>query len=124
PLLWGAAASFTFGLLLAASAVQEEGFAPVLAIFLIVGTCAMFAFLVLGGALLGVVRTALPSSGIRRRVIDASTLACASTPITLAFRDSLWWLVGSRVADAGVQQLEALLAVIGALVFLVVLAGE
>jgi hypothetical protein len=64
----------------------------------------------------------IPPGG--RRPLDASTFACASTRIALAFRDSLWWLIGSRAAAAGVLQLEELIAVIGAIVFLVVLAVE
>jgi len=124
PLLWAATASFAFGALLTAGAAQEEGFSPVLIVFLIVGTCGMFAFLVMGGGYLGVVRSAQPASGTRRRLIDAVTLACASAPVTIAFRDSLWWLIGTRAADARVLQLVVLLAFGSALVFLVVLGAK
>jgi len=52
------------------------------------------------------------------------TAACASVPVALAFRDSLWWVVGSAGDQAGFGQLALLVAVLGGAVFLAVLAAE
>ena len=124
PLWWAGGAAVAFGSLLAVAAAREEGFSPVLPLFLSVGACGMFAFLVTGGAFLGIVRGATPSSGGRRRLIDAMVATCASVPVALALRDSLWWIVGSTGDRAGLGQLAMLLTVLGGAVFLVVLAVE
>ena len=124
PLWWAGGAALAFGVLLAAGAAREEGFSPALLLFVGVGSCGMFAFLVIGGAFLGIVRSPTPSTGVRRRAIDAVTAACASVPVALAFRDSLWWVVGSAGDQAGFGQLALLVAVLGGAVFLAVLAAE
>jgi hypothetical protein len=124
PLVWAAGIALGFGLFLAAGAASEGGPAPLLALFTGVGACGMFAFLVIGGWFLGAVRSTVPSTGGRRRVIHAATLTCVSVPTALAFRDSLWWLVGSTSDRAGLGELAALLAVVGCAVFVAVLATE
>ena len=57
-----------------------------------------------------------------RRAIDAaqivllaSVVACAVVPLAVAFRGSLWWLLGTSDRDAGLAQL-ALLMLLAALV--------
>ena len=86
----------------------EDGLSPVLLLFVGVGACGMFAFLVMGGSFLGIVRTTMPSTGRRRRLIDAVTLMCASVPVALAFRDSLWWAIGSTNGQPGLGPLATL----------------
>ena len=124
PLLWAAAVCLAFGLLLATGAALEEGVSPVLGLFIGVGACAMFAFLVIGGWCLGIVRSTQPWSGVRRRLVDAFTLACASVPMALGLRDSLWWLVRSSTATARLATLWLLVIAIGGAVFVTVLVGE
>jgi hypothetical protein len=84
----------------------------------------MFAFLLIGGSFLGVVRGPTPSTGLRRRALDAAATMCASVPVALALRDSLWWVVGSTSERAGLGQLWTLLAATGCAAFLAVLAAE
>jgi len=52
----------------------------------------------------------------RRRLLDAALLGCASVPIALAFRDSLWRLVGTSTGQADLADLDRLLAVVAAVV--------
>ena len=124
PLMWANSMAVAFGTQLAASAAVEDGLSPVLLLFVAVGACGMFAFVVMGGSFLGIVRTTTPSTGMRRRLIDAVTLMCASVPVALAFRDSLWWAISSPSGQAGLGPLATLLAAVACTIFFAVLAAE
>jgi hypothetical protein len=88
------------------------------------GPCAMFAFLVPAGAYFGLVRSTRPSYGVQRRLLDASVAACAAAIVALAFRNSLWWAVGSNSAAAGPSQFATLTGGAVLLSFLVVAGAE
>lgn len=93
----------------------REGTSFELVVFVfVVAWCGMFAFLLASGSYLGLVRSPKVVSGARRRLLDATLLGCASVPITLAFRDSLWGLVGSSTVAAGLAELDQLLILVAA----------
>ena len=88
------------------------------------GFCAMFAFLVTAGSYLGLVRSTRPSWGVRRRLLDASVAGCAAATVTLAFRNSLWWIVSSNPNAAGPSQFAALVGRAVLVTFVVVAGAE
>ena len=91
----------------------REGYSPSLISFvLVVAWCGMFVLLVASGSYLGLVRTSVGLRGVRRRLLDAALVGSASVPIALAFRDSLWWLVGSSTELASLADLDMLLAIV------------
>ena len=93
----------------------REGYSlPLLAFVLVVAWCGMFVLLVASGSYLGLVRSAVALRGVRRRLLDATLVGSASVPIALAFRDSLWWLVGSSTQRASLADLDVLLAIVAA----------
>lgn len=124
PTTAAAVVSLLFGAGLAATAALEEGVGSVLLIYLFVGNCAMFAFLMAGGWYLRIVRQAQPMRGPRARIRDGLVAAAAAVPLALAFRDLLWPLVGVAVAGAGVGELAWLVVGAGLVVFVVVLGLE
>jgi hypothetical protein len=122
PICAAAVAAVVFGVLLALNTLLREGSGPALWIDVVVGSSGMFAFLVAAGAYVGLVRSGRPAAGPRRRVIDASVLGCLAVPVALAFRQWLWWAVGS---DAGSpERLGELLAVAAISTTVVVFAAE
>jgi hypothetical protein len=124
PLLAAGAASVLFGALIAVGAAREDGLSPVLWPLLGVGSAGMFAFLAAGGSYLRLVIRERPIGGRQRRLADALVIAAASVPIALAFRDSLWPLIGVSPASAGIVELEALLVAAAATTFLAIVAAE
>jgi hypothetical protein len=93
----------------------REGYSLRLLVFvLVVAWCGMFAFLVAIGSYLGLVRSSARRQGANRRLLDAALLGCASVPIVLAFRDSLWGLVGTSTGQAGLGDLDRLLIFVAA----------
>jgi hypothetical protein len=116
--------SAVFGVAVASSIAVEEGVGPQLGLFLGVAACGMYAFVVPAGAYLGVVRAEPPIRGTHRSLVDASVAAALSVPVAVAFRDSLWWMLGTRDASAGFGELEVLVTVAATVVFVVVLGLE
>ena len=93
----------------------REGYSLALIAFVfVVAWCGMFALLVASGSYLGVVRSSVGIRGVRRRMLDSAFVASASVPIALAFRDSLWWLVGSSTERGSLADLDRLLAIVAA----------
>ena len=93
----------------------REGYSlPLLVFVFVVAWCGMFVLLVASGSYLGLVRSSVRIRGVRRRLLDAALVGSASIPIALAFRDSLWWLVGSSTERAGLADLDVLLAIVAA----------
>jgi hypothetical protein len=91
----------------------REGYAlPLLVFVFVVAWCGMFVLLVVSGSYLGLVRSPVGVGAVRRRLLDAALLGGASVPIALAFRDSLWWLVGSSTERASLANLDLLLAIV------------
>jgi hypothetical protein len=122
PIVAAAAAALAFGVILALNTLLREGGGPALWIDVVVGSSGMFAFLVAAGSYLGLVRIDRPVAGIRRRAVDAAVFGCFAVPIALAFRESLWWIVGSDSGSPG--RLGALLAAAAVSIAAVVFAGE
>jgi hypothetical protein len=84
----------------------------------------MFAFLVAACSYFGLVRSARPSYGVQRRVLDAGVAACAAAVVTLAFRNSLWWVVGSNPVAAGPSEFAALVGSAVLVTFVTVTGAE
>src|SRR5438552_1109727 len=124
PVAVAAALSLVFGLALAANTSLAEGFGPGVWLDITVGASAMFAFSVAAGSHLALVRSVRPSFGRPRRLADAAVIGCASVPVALAFRDSLWWLIGVNQGAARAGHLLGLLLIVGVTTFFVVFAAE
>jgi hypothetical protein len=90
-------------------AIREGYFSSVTSLEMGLGFCGMFAFLVLSGSYLGIARSPTKLYGVQRRAVDAGVAASIVAVATLAFRDSLWWIVGSNAATSGPAQFAALL---------------
>jgi hypothetical protein len=106
--------ALTFGSLIGLGAALEEEPLLLVLVLTVVGAAAMLGFLVAVGSYLRLVRPAAASTG--RPTWLAPVLAAAiSAPITVAFRDGLWWLIGSNPEDARLEQLAGLLAVVAVL---------
>ncbi len=125
PLLTAALASIVFALSLGGVQAIREGYS-LSALLLTVGVlaCGVCSFLIAAGSYLGFVRSDTPMLGMPRRAVDAAVIAGACIVVALAFRDSLWWIVGSHDGVAGTDQLAWLLALAACVSFAAVLAGE
>lgn len=122
PLRAAAVLALVFGVAVTSTQAIAESYAPSTALlFLAVAACGMFAFLVIVGAHLCLVG---PRSDSPSRAIHALALGCASVPLTLAFRSSLWWILGTSDRDAGLAELTVLLLVVAIATGTLVLVGE
>jgi hypothetical protein len=110
PVAGAAVSSLIFGLAAGINQGIGEGYFLVPAL-LTVGllTCGMFAFLMLAGSYLGIVRSDAPAYGLQRRLVDASVIGCVGAIVALAFRNSLWWIVGTNASAAGNGRFASLL---------------
>jgi hypothetical protein len=118
PILGAALASLAFGAAVGLNQGIREGYflaSTLLTVGLLTG--GMFAFLMVAGSYLGVVRSGAPLAGLRRRLIDATVIACLAALIALAFRNSLWWIIGTNANAAGNGQFAGLLGVAVAAAF-------
>lgn len=98
-----------------------EGDAAVLAAMLaVIGASGMLAFLVVVGAYLDLVRPA-HELATRPRTLLPFVAAAMSVPVAVAFRDHLWWIVGSTGDRAGIGDLALLLVIAAIASFLVAL---
>jgi hypothetical protein len=122
PLVAAVAAALAFGVLLALNTLLREGAGPALWIDVVVGSSGMFAFLVPAGSYVNLVRSDRPVAGWRRRVVDAAVIGTVAVPTALAFRDWLWWVVGT--GSGGPERLAELLAVVAVATAIVVFAVE
>lgn len=114
-------AAAAFGAFVAVGAALEQDPPTLVLIILAVGAGAMLAFLVTIGSYLDLLSATGPS-GRPAALVHAAIGAAVALPLAVAFRDGLWWLVGSNAADARLQQLAGLLAISAVVGFLVVLA--
>jgi hypothetical protein len=120
PVCGAAVAALVFGTGVGLNQGVREGYvvaSTVLTIGLL--ACGMFAFLMIGGSYLGLVRSEVPLAGPRRRLLDATVISCLAALIALAFRNSLLWIVGTTANAAGIGQFAALLGVAVVLAFVV-----
>jgi hypothetical protein len=125
PVTGAAAASAVFGLGVGVNQDIREGYflaSTMLTVGLL--TCGMFAFLMLAGSYLGVVRSGSPLHSFQRRIVDASVTACVAAILALAFRSSLWWVIGTNTSAAGNGQFALLLGVVMLPAFIGVLSVE
>jgi len=124
--LWSAAvAAAAFGAAVGGRQAIAEGYFALAALLTITLLgCGMFAFLVGAGSYIGLVRSSTSLAGVRRRTLDAGALTCVGVLAVLAFRNALWWVVGSSSALAGIPQTYALLGLSALLFFTVVFAVE
>ena len=125
PLLAAAFVSAVFGVAVFAFQGIREGYAMSVTLMAMgLGFCGMFAFLVVAGSYLGVARRTSALHGVQRRAIDASVAACILAITALAFRDYLWWAVGSDPSAARPFQLASLVGGAALSSFVVVFAAE
>jgi hypothetical protein len=125
PVFAAAIASGAFGVVVFGWQGYREGyFLSVTLLAMGLGFCAMFAFLVSAGAYFGLVRSTQPSYGLQRRAVDATVIACTAAIVTLAFRNYLWWMIGSSPTAAGPQQFATLVGSATVLAFGVALSIE
>ena len=111
PIRTAALLALGFGVALALSAAREASAAAIVGLVGVVGACAMFAFLIIGGSWLGLVASP-PASVGQSRLLRAAVAGAAAVPLSLAFREVIW----SAVGFTGKHDLAAL-------ALLVVLAG-
>ena len=105
-----AAASGVFALTVLGWQSIRESYTVLMTLLSIgLGFCGMFAFLVLAGSYLEIVRSPNILHGWRRRGLDAAVVGCVATIAAVAFRDHLWWSIGTSSSAAGPPQLAALL---------------
>ena len=114
PITAAVAAAAAFAALFVVGAAREAYALPLLAFVFVVAWCGMFVLLVASGSYLGLVRSTTRIAGTRRRFLDAAVIGSASVPIALAFRDPLWWLVGSSAERSGLADLALLVVVVAA----------
>ncbi|HET7490039.1 MAG TPA: hypothetical protein VFJ85_19100 [Acidimicrobiales bacterium] len=108
PLLAAGAFAAAFGVAVDTPQVVLEGYRPALALlFFAVSACSVFAFLALAGSYLHLVEG---RPGAPAPAPAAAVAACACVPLAVAFRDSLWWVVGADGRSAGLAQLAVLAA--------------
>jgi len=105
-------------------AIRERSLLSVTSLEMGLGFCGMFAFLVLAGAYLGIVRSSTRLYGVQRRALDAGVAASIFAIATLAFRDTLWWIVGSTATTDGPAQFAVLLGSTTLLALVVVFTLE
>jgi hypothetical protein len=125
PLVAAAIASGVFAMTVFGYQGVREGYTlSVTLLAMCLGTCGMFAFLVLAGSYLGVIQSSRPLYGVQRRAVDAGVGGCVAAVASLAFRDSLWWIVGSSPSAAGAGQFAALVGSGALLAFVAVFTVE
>jgi hypothetical protein len=119
-----AVAAAGFGVALAAGGYAGEGPGPGIWLLFVVGFCGMYAFCASAGAYLRIVSSERPASGIRRQLIDASVLACASVPVAIAFRGSLLRVIRPAPIHGALPKVMLLLLAAAVVVFAVTLIAE
>ncbi len=119
PVTAAALVALAFATALALTAIREEGPSPVVVLVGAVAACAMFAFVVAGGAWLGLVAPS-PSPGTHRRLVRAAVAGAAAVPGSLAFRDAIWSATGLG-GQRGLADLAVLVAAAGVATFVSVL---
>ncbi|MGH3286511.1 MAG: hypothetical protein ACRDPD_17835 [Streptosporangiaceae bacterium] len=107
-----------------AQSVREGYFALDAVTVVILLGCGTYALFMAAGGYLGLVRGERALAGARRRAADASVLACGGVLVIFAFRNSLWWIVGSSGNLAGIPQLSLLLIIFAVPFFVLPFAAE
>ena len=108
----------------ASQAVSESYQARVIVIFFCIVTAGMFAFVSSAGAFLHVARADRAPAGGARRLVHACVLAAAAVPVALAFRATLWSLVGANPQRSGLLALWLVIGCAAAITFALTLGIE
>jgi hypothetical protein len=125
PLWTSFGASMLFGITVGiGQGIREGYFVSVTAVVILLLSLGMFGLVTASGSYLGLIRSSQPSSGIRRRLIDALVITCIGVLFPFALRYHLWWMVGSSNAKAGLTQLVELLLLFCGVIFAVSFAAE
>lgn len=125
PVAGAAVVSGIFGVLVFGWQGYREGYVlSVTVLAMGLGFCGMFAFLVPVGSYFRLMRSTHPSHGMRRCAIDACVAGCAFAIVMLAFRGSLWGIIGTNSNAAGPGQFAVLDGGALVLAFAAVLAVE
>lgn len=125
PIMAAAFASSGFAVIVFGwQAIREQYALPVTLLEMGLGFCGMFAFLVMSGSYLGIARSPKQLYGARRRAVDAGIFSCIAAVSALAFRNSLWWIVGSNSSAAGLDQFAVLVGIVTLLAFVIFFAAE
>ena len=119
PVTASALVALAFATALALTSIREDGPSPVVVLVGAVALCAMFAFVVAGGAWLGLVAPS-SSTDTHRRLVRAAAAAAAAVPASLAFRDVIWSATGLG-GQPGPADVAVLVAAAGAVTFVSVL---
>lgn len=118
PLVAVGAFSLVFGVGVSAPQVVLEQYAWTMALFYVsVTACSVFAFVVVAGAHL---RLVSPSESAPGTAVRSFVAACASVPLAVGFRGSLWWVVGTDGRAAGLGDLALLVSITAVVTFVVV----
>jgi hypothetical protein len=124
PVCSAAALAILVGLAVTISQSVREGYSAGVAVaFFSIVTSGVFAFAASAGWYLRIVRADRPA-GASAPMIHATVLAAAAVPVALAFRATLWSLVGTRPQASGLPALCLLLASVALLAFAASLAAE
>ncbi len=121
PLIAAAALSVAFSVAVTGSRAIEEGVGISLLLFFSVGATGMFAFLAAVGKHLHLLRARRAAPSV---AVHAAVLSCATVPLTLAFRNSLWWIIGQNQRTAGLAEFFVLAIVVAAVTVLLFLVSE
>jgi hypothetical protein len=125
PVWTAGAASAAFGLAAGLNqALREHYYASSALLTVGLLTCGMFAFLMIAGPYLAVISAPRRMPAVPRRAVDALVAACVAALFALAFRNSLWWLVGTNANGARNGQFALLVGTTMALTFVVTWSTE
>jgi hypothetical protein len=125
PLVAAAVASGAFAItVLGYQGLREQYSLSLTLLAIALGFCGMFVFLVIAGSYMRVVRSPTQLYGTRRRAVDATVAGCAAAIVALAFRDSLWWIIGTTTSASGTAQFATLVVGAALLSFAANLAFE
>jgi hypothetical protein len=124
PIAAAAVLASAVGLLVTIPQAVNEGYVPlVAAVFFCIATSGIFAFAVAAGWYLRVIRTERNATA-KAPLVHATVLAAAIVPVALAFRASLWSLVGAHPRGSSFGALLLLLASAASLGFGLTMVGE
>lgn len=118
--------SASLGVFFAVGALLEGDPALLAVLIGLIGTAGTFAFASAAGAYLGLVASGTSprsKTSPRSSFVLAAIVMSASVTIALAFRDSLWWLIGSDATDAKLPELAALLGLVAIASFVIALVA-
>ncbi len=91
--------------------VQEGYSLAVMGLFATIYATGLFAAMILIGTYVHFVARPSRPQWQSQRLLPAAVLATFSVPVAVAFRDQLWWVIGTNANDADVAQFALLIGV-------------